>query len=84
MLVLRKSLSVITIQKQATSLKYRLIGEVEEGSVFCTISQSQLVASSTMILKEDDIWQHPIILAKRSQSIYATSRKELSAPLICA
>lgn len=78
-------LSVITIQKHATSLKYRLIGEVEEGSVFCTISQSQLVASSIMILKKkDNIWQHPIILAKRSQSIYATSRKELSAPLICA
>ena len=84
MLVLRKILSVITIQKHATSLKYRLIGEVEEGSVFCTISQSQLVASSTMILKKDNIWQHPIILAKRSQSIYATSRKELTAPLICA
>ena len=84
MLVLRKNLSVITIQKHATSLKYRLIGEVEEGSVFCTISQSQLVASSTMILKKDNIWQHPIILAKRSQSIYATSRKELGAPLICA
>ena len=52
MLVLQKSLSVITIQKHATSLKYRLIGEVEEGSVFCTISQSQLVAISTMILKK--------------------------------
>ena len=37
-----------------------------------------------MILTKDNIWQHPIILAKRSQSIYATSRKELSAPLICA
>ena len=29
-----------------------------------------------MILTKDNIWQHPIILAKRSQSIYATSRKE--------
>ena len=52
MLVLRKILSVITIQKHATSLKYRLIGEVEEGSVFCIISQSQLVASYTMVLKK--------------------------------